>query len=302
MTHYLDYNNTLYDLSFLHEGIETITASQFIDFKKGDHQYIKSIRENAEGKTDDIDPTGMVQAVYLVTGNKEVLEMPVPVVNAIYDYYFRLFNNWLTELRIKLESKELTDELKETIKFLGNPHVAIEEQIRIAILVSRTQGGCNYTDDKYEFTHNDKEYSIHGFNIDKYYNEKSLKAGQVAIVQNLRKSVKQRLETATDTEGLIEMELSLYEMAVLATEEGEEIPYFGISQDKYLQAKAETFKSMLMPDYYNVVFFLITYLRRSLKGRLHSALQQIFGKDSETTVGHRMTDSKPPLEIKVHPR
>ena len=298
MKAYLTHNNVTYDLSFLHFTLETITASQFIDFKKGDYSYTKSIREYAEGKIEDIDSSGMVTAVHLITGNDNILDWPLPVVNAIYDHYFKLFNNWLSELKIKLESKELSKEIKEAIKFLGNPHVSIEEQIRIALMVSQSQGLCNFTKDKYEFTFNGKQYGIYGYDVDSYYLKKSLKSGQVAIVQNIRKAVKKRLETQVDSEGLIEMEMSLYEMAVLAKEDGEKIPYFGLNQDRYLKAKAETFKEMLMPDYYSVIFFLTTYLLRCLKDQLRSDLHRIFGRVSGVK-GAQKTDSRQPLEIKM---
>ena len=293
--HIIRHKESLVSLK-LHDDTEFITLSQYIDFKKNDQLYVQSMRDyiQSENKDDSlIDREALVRAVHLVTQDDTMLDQEFDVITKVHEHYIGVFNRGMDPIVNRINEKtkglELEESLSKAVELLNSRDLSLEENMRLILMVSTHLGICNATDENYSFDYQDETYYVGSKDIDSYYNDGAFKAGQVAIVQNVRKLISERIKEKTDIEGLFEMELSLYEIAALALKKGEKLPYFSTEQSRFLQERGEHFKGMMTNDYYNLCFFLTTYLLRSAKTMFMQGISKTFGKDSGMTAEKQKT-------------
>lgn len=264
-----------------------IGLSGFIDFKSWDHQYHQKLREGKDGYGED----GLYErsmAVQLLCGGSDDFWSEEPysdgliedkdeyfidqneskiTLEKLYYHHFNLFNGWMARHLIKIKEivleKHANDEdYKNLIAIIENKKSSLVECMQAILIFSELTGEMTYTKDTLEFKHGDRSFTVGIHTIEKYYGEKGFTFSDTILLKELRKSMKARIKALTDPEGLFDMELSLYEMAILCKGKADKLPINPKQRDLFMKKRARLFQDIPMITFYRVCFFLITSLVR----------------------------------------
>ena len=223
-------------------------------------------------------------------------------IDRLYYHYINLFNHWIVDVYAHIKDRiallkqqfnklgkeyKMSEALAQAIVVLDQHFIAkdlvlpLEQYLSMILFISAETGLCEYDKEKLSFDYKGDKYHVGKKDIETFYEQKGITTGEYVTIKNVRQLMQEKLYRHTDIEGLYEMELSLYEMAILCRKEGEQLPYFSVARDKYLQDRGKHFEDIDMATYYNVCFFLITSLLQSASQELTGAILKIFGKALE---------------------
>lgn len=295
-----------------HMSVDDITLSQFIDFKVNDQKSINEIRdlENPDSRGEYY----RAKAIQLIMGGSDEfwdtidytdddlvadffdIDNQEITVLRLYTHYFNLFNGYIQRKAVRIKnilsslSEEKQNKYRDVKNLLINKSVSLVEMMQAILTFSELEGNLQVKKQELSFFHGDTKYYIGPKSISKYSGG-SFTTGQSLVLKQIRKSMRMRIDKLKDAEGAIDMELSLYELAVLCQEEGEKLPFNPSERHQYMINKGNKFKDIPMTQYYEISFFLIISLRGFIQTQTIDHFSKTFTKMSENPLMTRIQRS-----------